>query len=86
MVTVRLPASLQPLAGGAASVESDGATLRALIDDLERRFPDLGERLLEAGAIRGDVMIAVGADETRELDAPLPDGAEVHILPAIAGG
>ena len=86
MVTVRLPASLQPLAGGAASVQSGGATLRAVIDDLERHFPGMGERLVEAGAVRGDVMIAVGSDETRDLDAPLPDGAEVHILPAIAGG
>ena len=86
MVTVRLPASLQPLAGGAARVESDGATLRAVFDDLDRRFPGIAERLLEAGAVRGDVMIAVGSDETRDLDAPLPDDSEVHILPAIAGG
>lgn len=86
MVTVRLPASLQPLAGGVASVESNGMTLRSVIDDLDRRFPGMGERLIEAGAIRGDVIIAVGSDETRDLDAPLPDGAEVHILPAIAGG
>lgn len=86
MVTVRLPASLQPLADGAARVESDGATLRAVIDDLDRRFPGIAERLLEAGAVRGDVMIAVGSDETRDLDAPLPDDSEVHILPAIAGG
>ena len=86
MVTVRLPGSLQPLAGGATTVESSAGSLRALFDDLDARFPGMRDRLVEAGLVRGDVMIAVGGDETRDLDAPLPDGAEVHILPAIAGG
>ena len=31
-------------------------------------------------------MVAIDADEVRDLDAPVPAGSEVHILPAIAGG
>ena len=41
MPTVFLPALLRPLAGGASSVEADGATLRAVIDDLDRQHPGL---------------------------------------------
>ena len=86
MVKVRLPASMQPMAGGATSVDADGATLRAVFDGLERRYPGMRAMIIDAGGIRPDVLVAVGADETRDLDAPLPADAEVHILPAIAGG
>ncbi|HEY8171783.1 MAG TPA: MoaD/ThiS family protein [Dehalococcoidia bacterium] len=86
MARVHLPALLRPLAGGASSVEASGATLRAVIDDLDRQFPGLGERIVDAGEIRPDVMVAIDADEVRDLDAPIAPGSEVHILPAIAGG
>jgi molybdopterin converting factor small subunit len=36
--------------------------------------------------IRGDTMLAVGADEAQDLNTPVPVDAEVHILPSIAGG
>jgi molybdopterin converting factor small subunit len=86
MPTVRLPSLLQPLTGGASTVEADGSTLRAVLEDLARRYPDLAGRVLDAGSIRDDIMVAVGGDEVRDLDAPVADDAEVHILPAIAGG
>jgi molybdopterin converting factor small subunit len=86
MVTVRLPSLLQPLAGGAASVEAAGATLRAIIQDLDRRHPGLGQRIVDSDAVRTDLMIAVGSDEVRDLDARVPADGEVHILQAIAGG
>jgi molybdopterin converting factor small subunit len=77
---------LQPLAGGFAAVEANGETLRAVLDDLERQFPGLGERIIEAGAIRADVILAVGTDEVRDLDTLIPSDTEVYIAPAIAGG
>jgi molybdopterin converting factor small subunit len=86
MPTVHLPALLRPLTAGAASVETAGATLRAVIADLDRQFPGLAERIVADGAIRPDVMVAVNADEVRDLEVPVLPGGEVHILPAIAGG
>ena len=86
MPRVLLPSLLRPLAENASSVDVDGATLRAVIDALDRRFPGIGARIVDAGEIRPDVMIAIGADETRDLDAPVAADGEVHILPAIAGG
>ena len=86
MPKVHLPALLRPLAGGATWVEARGASLRDVIDDVERRHPGLRERIIDNGAIRPDVMVAIDADEVRDLDAPVPATSEVHILPAIAGG
>lgn len=86
MPRVLLPALLRPYAGGASSVDASGATLRAVIADLDRQFPGLRDRVVDAGTIRPDVMIAIDADEVRDLDAPVPANGEIHILPAIAGG
>ena len=86
MPRVMLPALLRTFAGGASSVDVEGATLRDVIANLDRRYPGLADRIIEAGAIRPEVLVAVDADEVRDLDAPVPLDAEVHILPAIAGG
>jgi molybdopterin converting factor small subunit len=86
MPKVLLPALLRSFAGGASSVDASGATLRTVIDDLVRQFPALHDRIVDAGEIRPDVMMAIDADEVRDLEAPVAPTSEVHILPAIAGG
>lgn len=86
MPTVRLTQLLQPLAGGANTVDAAGATLRAVLEDVARQHPDLRGRIVEDGAIRPDVMIALDGDEVRDLNAPVAAASEVQVLPAIAGG
>jgi molybdopterin converting factor small subunit len=81
-----LPSLLRPLAGGASELHATGATLREIIDDIDRQHPGLKDRILEGDMIRGDTMLAVGADEAQDLNTPVPEDAEVHILPSIAGG
>jgi molybdopterin synthase sulfur carrier subunit len=86
MAVVRIPALFQPLAGGATMVRASGATLLDVIDDLERQHPGFRDRLIENGAIRSEVIIAIGSDEAAGLAAPVGEEDEVHLLPAIAGG
>jgi molybdopterin converting factor small subunit len=86
MAVVWIPALLRPLAGGAATVRVAGATLRDVIDNLDRQHPGFRDRLLENGAIRSEIALAIGGDEVSDLTATVGDDAEVHILPAIAGG
>jgi molybdopterin converting factor small subunit len=86
MAVVWLPSLLRPLAGGAATVRVAGATLRDVIDDLNRQHPGLRDRLVDNGVIRSEIAIAVGSEEVSDLNAAVGDGTEVHILPAIAGG
>ena len=86
MTAVHLPAVLRPLAGGASTVEASGATLRALVADLERQYPALAGRVVDSVGLRPEVFLAINNEEAFGLDQPVPAGAEVHILPAIAGG
>lgn len=86
MPTVVIPAMLRPLTGGAAKAPAAGATLRAVLEDLERQHPALKGRVLEDGALRPEVFVAIGSVEAFGLDVAVESDAEVFILPAIAGG
>jgi molybdopterin converting factor small subunit len=88
-VTVSIPTIMRPLTGGEKRVQASGATLAALIDDLEANHAGLRERLLKDGKLNRYVNIYVDDEDVRftgGLDAPVADGGTVTILPAVAGG
>jgi molybdopterin synthase sulfur carrier subunit len=89
-VRVRIPTPLRRLTGGAEEVGVSGATIGTVLDDLEKKFPGMKERLYdEQGRVRRFVNIYVNGDDIRFLDSintPVKDGDEVSIVPAIAGG
>ncbi len=89
-VAVRIPTVLRPMAGGQATVEASGTTLGEVIADLESRYPGLADRLRDgAGDLHAFVNVFVGDEDARYLDGlatPVPDGTEVSIIPAVAGG
>lgn len=88
--TVRVPTPLQKLTQNQAEVKVSGANIRELIEDLEKRFPGIKERICdETGKIRRFINIYVNEEDVRFLqqeETPLKDGDEVSIIPAIAGG
>ena len=88
-ITVRIPTPLRSLTGGAESVESSGANVGALIEDLEQKHPGMKDRLLDEKGVRRFVNIYVGEEDIRfleGLETELKEGDEVSIVPAIAGG
>ena len=89
-VTVRLPATLRDAIGGQPSVTATGRTLDEVLNDVDRRHPGFRSRVVDdAGAIRIYVNVYVGEDDARSrggLAATVPDGAEVMVIPAMAGG
>ena len=88
-IEVRIPTILRTYTGGEKAVSGDGASLSALIDDLESNHPGLKERLLDNGDLRRFVNVYVNDEDVRflgSLEAPLSDGDQVVILPAVAGG
>jgi len=88
-ITVSTPTILRPYTGDAKRVTAEGADLRALIDDLDRRHPGIGERLVADGALHRFVNVYVNDEDVRftgGLDTGLSDGDEVTVLPAVAGG
>jgi len=89
-IKVRIPTPLRRLTNGADEVAVEGATIAALIDNLEAAYPGLKARLCdEAGEIRRFVNVYVNDEDVRFLggkDTALKAGDEVSIVPAIAGG
>jgi len=88
-IDIRIPTILRPYTGGEKSVQASGATLSAVIDDLERRFPGMAERLLEDGKLRRFVNVYLNDEDVRfigSLNAVISAGDNITILPAVAGG
>ena len=89
-VTVRIPTQLRPLAGGAAEVAVDGATVGEALHALDHAHPGFGERLFDTGGgLRRFVNVFVAEEDVRYLDGiatPLAEGTVVSIVPAVAGG
>ena len=88
MIDVRLPSSLVALFPGTARRMSrpDAPTVLALIDALDRDHPGLRDRLCAPGPVRRPYINLYVDGQPAERDSPVPAGATVHILPAVAGG
>ena len=88
-IEVKIPTIMRTFTGGDKAVTGEGATLSALIADLEARHPGIADRMMEDGALRRFVNIYVNDEDVRflgGLETPLSDGDEVVVLPAVAGG
>ena len=89
-VRVRIPTPLRSLTKGAADVQVNADTVTDLIEDLERQYPGLRDRLVEEnGELRRFINIYVNQEDIRFLQGEktaLKEGDEVVIVPAIAGG
>lgn len=88
-VEVRVTANLQKLVGGKRAVEGEGASVREILDDLERRYPGFKDVIISNGEIHRFVNIYLNDEDIRfleQLDTPLSDGDTLSILPALAGG
>jgi molybdopterin synthase sulfur carrier subunit len=89
-VTIKLPTQLRDAAGGSASATVEGATVGEALEALYTEHGELRGRLADdGGGLRRFVNVFVGGEDIRfldGLDTELSDGAEVTILPAVAGG
>ena len=88
-VSVSIPTILRPHTGGEKRVSAEGATLAAVISDLESKYSGISERLVDSGKLHRFVNIYVNDEDVRfsgGLDTQIADGDSVTILPAVAGG
>jgi sulfur-carrier protein len=89
MATVRIPTPLRTLTGGADEVAAEGATVRALVDDLEAKYPGMKDRLLDEKGVRRFVNLYLGEEDIRfldGLDTAVKADDQLTVVPAIAGG
>jgi molybdopterin synthase sulfur carrier subunit len=89
-VTVKIPTQLRAATGGVSEASVEGATVSEVLDGLFAQFGELRERISdEQGALRRFVNVYLAGEDIRFLDGiatSVPDGAELTILPAVAGG
>lgn len=76
--------------GGNREVSADGTSVRAVIDDIEGKYPGFRAQVMdEAGQLHRFVNIYLNDEDIRYLggaETALKDGDQVSILPALAGG
>ncbi len=90
-ITIRIPTPLRKLTNEQDVLTANEAgTLAQLIESLERDYPGLKERLCdESGELRRFVNVYVNGEDVRFLSGlatSIASGAEVSIVPAVAGG
>ena len=88
-IEVHLPPMFRHLTGAAEEVSVSGATIQQSLEDLVRRYPELGSYLLtEGGGLKNGISIFLNGETTypNELSRPVRDGDELHIAQMILGG
>ena len=89
-VSVRIPTILRTYTNGESQVQADGGTLAEVLESLDTSYPGIKGRILDdQGAIRRFVNVYVGNDDVRFLDnlqTPTPEGTQISVIPAVAGG
>lgn len=90
MATVRIPVPLRKLVNDQRLVRASGSTVVELVEDLERQFPGIRARIVDGdGRVHSFVNIFINDEDVRFLQGlrtPVPEDAEVSIIPAMAGG
>lgn len=89
-IRVMLPAAFARHTSGTKQVQSEAATLPALVDDLGVKFPELGVHIKdEDGTLRKFINVYVNDEDIRFLGGDtyqFQDRDEVMFIPSIAGG
>lgn len=89
-VSVRIPTILRAYTHEESQVSAEGETLTDVIESLEGQFPGIKARVVdENGKLRRFVNIYVAEEDVRfaqGLDTKTPDGTQISIIPAVAGG
>lgn len=86
-VTIKLsPLLVDLFPGSSRRVEMQAESVQEAIDELDRRWPGMRDRICDTRpAIRKHMNVFVDGERST-LSTPLKDGAEVFIITAISGG
>jgi sulfur-carrier protein len=89
-VNVRVPTILRTYTKGESQVSAEGSTLAEVLESLEGSYPGIKGRVIdEHGQLRRFVNVYVGNEDVRfagGLETETPDGIQVSVIPAVAGG
>ena len=89
-VHVRVPTILRTYTGGESEVTAEGGTLSEVLDSLDSSYSGIRGRIVDdTGELRRFVNVYVGNDDVRflaGLATATPDGTQISVIPAVAGG
>jgi sulfur-carrier protein len=89
-IKVRIPTPLQKLTENKGEVDVQAASVKDMINQLEKNFPGIKDRICdESGKVRRFVNVYLNEEDIRFLqqeETSLKDGDQISIVPAIAGG
>ena len=85
MTLVKLYANLRKLAG-TKELSITGSTVGAVLNELVKQSPSLGEVILENGKIRPHIVITLNGYNVIDMDVSVSEQDVVAIFPPIAGG
>jgi sulfur-carrier protein len=89
-VTIHVLGALRTYCGGAEQLQTSARTVRAALEDLERRQFALYRNICdETGAVRRHLNVFVNTENVRDLngvETKLSPGDVLTILPAVSGG
>jgi molybdopterin converting factor small subunit len=84
---VGIPSLLRNLTGGEKSVKVEGETVRQVIENLEKRYPGIQERLCDGDRLRPGIAVIVdGNTSSLKLRHRLHESSEIHFVISISGG
>ena len=88
--TIRIPTPMRKLTNDLEVVQAAGANIGELIEDLEKSYPGIKERICDQnGNVRRFVNVFLNDEDIRFLEdkaTAVKEGDEISIVPAIAGG
>lgn len=89
-ITVRIPTVLRPATGGQAVLAGTGSSIGEILGAIATEHPGVRPQLFnEDGSLHKFLNVYINDDDVRYLgglDAPVTDGDEITLLPAVAGG
>jgi molybdopterin synthase sulfur carrier subunit len=87
MIAVFIPSQLSSYTDGESRVQAAGATLEAVLDDLDARYPGIKFRVIdEQDRVRRHMRIFRNGEAAKDIRSPVADGDEVLIFGALSGG
>jgi len=85
-VKVVIPSPLRSYTEG-REIEASGATLAAVLADLDRRYPGIRFRVVdEQERLRPHMRFFVNGEQVFDLGRPLAPSDEIQIIQALSGG
>jgi len=88
-IKIVIPSYLQPFANNSKTVEVNGSTVGGCLNNLAKQFPDIKKMIFNKnGRLLNYVGIYINGEDAYpgELDKPVKDGDELHLLYIIGGG